>query len=153
MAGDVGRSGSWLGVEAQCEGGRSRGTSCCFHTWRLLVSSMRCGWLVLLALCLVCVQGQQPPSSSVLSSTATTASQSNAASSDSSSSNAITKTAANAKEGALAGTAIAPGPNHLGKTGPDDQHFVDAVDAVRPDWLATVLFVFVAIYYHVAGGP
>lgn len=117
------------------------------------MSSMHCGWLVLLALCLVCVHGQQPPSSNASSSAAATASQSNAAPSDSSSSNAITKTAANAKEGVLAGTAIAPGPNHLGKTGPDDQHFVDAVHAVRPGWIVTVLFVFVTVYYHVAGGP
>lgn len=124
------------------------------HTWRLFVSAMQYRWLVLLAYCLVCVHGQQPPLSSASSSASgavVTASQSDGVSSHSASSHAITRTAANAKEGALAGTAIAPGPNHRGKTGPDDRHFVDAVDAVRPGWFWTVLFAFVTVYYHVAG--
>lgn len=124
------------------------------HTWRLFVSSMRYSRLVLLAYCLAWAHGQQPPPSSAssnVSGAVVTASQSDGVSSDSASSHAITRTAANAKEGALAGTAIAPGPNHRGKAGPDDRHFVDAVDAVRPGWFWTVLFGFVTVYCHVAG--
>lgn len=69
-------------------------------------------WWLCVVLCLA-VHAQNPPDNAT-----------------STSSNAVTKTASNAKQGALAGTAIAPGPNQHGKTGPDDKHFVNGAAAL-----------------------
>lgn len=51
----------------------------------------------------------------------------------------ITATASDVKSGELAGTAKPPAPGRLGKSGPDDTHFVDAAIQLQPAPLAALV--------------
>lgn len=91
-------------------------------------TNMRCWWLVFV-LCLAAYAQKPPDDDAEKGLTSKT----------------ITKTASNAQQGALAGTAIAPDPNQHGKTGPDDKYFVDAAIPYQL-WQGTMWVVFCVTY-------